>query len=85
MRIFKNGNHRLFQNDPETARVVSEMLLDLEKNGMDAVRKYSQKYDDWNPDNFELSNKQIDEVIEMLDTEIINDTDFCQRNVRQFA
>ena len=31
MKIIKPGGHRLFQQDPETARVVSEMLLDLER------------------------------------------------------
>ncbi len=41
MRIYKNGGHRLYENDTETTRVVSEMLLDLEKNGLSAVRKYT--------------------------------------------
>jgi sulfopropanediol 3-dehydrogenase len=67
MKISKDGGHRLFEKDPETAKVVSQMLLDLEKNGMDAVRKYSKQFDDWNPDNFELDEKQIDEAIRQLD------------------
>ena len=41
MKIIKQGGHRLFESDPETCRIVSEMLLDLERHGMDAVRKYS--------------------------------------------
>lgn len=85
MKIFKNGGHRLFENDPETAKVVSEMLLDLEKNGMDAVRRYSAKFDEWNPDNFELNAKQIKESINRLDPQIRQDTEFCQNNVRNFA
>ena len=85
MRVFKNGGHRLFESDHETAKVVSEMLLDLEKNGMDAVRKYSKKFDDWNPDNFELITEQINQTINTLDAQIIEDTDFCQANVRSFA
>jgi sulfopropanediol 3-dehydrogenase len=85
MKIFKNGGHRLFENDPETAKVVSGMLLDLEKNGLDAVRKYSIKFDDWNPDNFELNEKQISKAIDELDQQVIDDTDFCQSNVRSFA
>ena len=39
MRIVKQGGHRLFTQDPETGRVVSEMLSDIEKHGLDAVRK----------------------------------------------
>lgn len=85
MKIYKSGGHRLFEKDPETAKIVSEMLLDLEKNGVDAVRKYSKKFDDWNPDRFELSDQQIQEAISKLDSQTIKDTDFCQKNVRQFA
>jgi len=85
MHIYKSGGHRLFENDPETQGVVSQMLLDLEKNGIDAVRKYSQKFDDWNPADFELSNAEINKAISSLDKQIIEDTDFCQNNVREFA
>jgi sulfopropanediol 3-dehydrogenase len=85
MKIIKPGNHRLFENDPETARIVSEMLLDLERNGMDAVRKYSRKFDDWSPESFELSTTQIDSILEKLPEQLVRDTDFCQGNVRHFA
>jgi sulfopropanediol 3-dehydrogenase len=85
MELLKEGGHRLFEKDPETAEVVSEILLDLEKNSMDAVRKYSRKFDDWDPVDFELSEEQISEAISRLDTQIIKDTDFCQANVRRFA
>jgi sulfopropanediol 3-dehydrogenase len=85
MKIIKDGGHRLFEDDRETAAVVSSMLLDLEKNGMDAVRKYSEKFDDWSPDNFELSALQVKEAISKLDPQVIEDTDICQNNVRIFA
>lgn len=62
MRIFKEGGHRLFESDPQIAAVVSEMLLDLEKNGMNAVRKYSERFDGWNPKSFELSDADIAEA-----------------------
>ena len=85
MRMLKKGGHRLFQNDPETAKIVSEMLIDLEKNGLDAARKYSKQFDDWDPPDFELSEAQIGETIAKLDAQLIEDTDFCQANVRRFA
>ena len=59
----KDGGHRLFEQDQETSDVVSGMLRDLEANGMDAVRKYSKKFDDWDPDSFELSPAQIEKAI----------------------
>lgn len=85
MKIIKHGGHRLFEKDPETARIVSEMLLDLEKNGMDAVCKYSQKFDNWSPASFELGPQQIAAAINQLPRQVIEDTDYCQGNVRRFA
>ena len=85
MRIYKTGGHRLFERDPDTARVVSEMLLDLEQYGMDAVRKYSKKFDDWDPPDFELSAQEINEAVDKLDPQTVADTAFCQNNVRLFA
>ena len=85
MKIFKAGMHRVFDRDPETMRVVSEMLIDLERHGIDAVRKYSHTFDDWNPPDFELSARQIDEAIGRLDPQVVQDTAFCQHNVRSFA
>jgi sulfopropanediol 3-dehydrogenase len=85
MKIIKNGGHRLFENDSETARIVSEMLFRLEKNGMEAVREYSQKFDDWNPPSFELNPDKIEKIIATLPDQVIQDTDYCQGNVRRFA
>ena len=85
MRIYKNGGHRLFENDPETAKLVSGMLIELERDGMDAVRRYSEKFDSWNPKSFELSENEIQASIATLDKQLIEDTDFCQNNVREFA
>jgi len=85
MKVIKEGGHRLFEEDPETSQYVQEMLQDLRENGMDAVRKYSQKFDDWNPTSFELSEQQINEAISKCDEQLIQDTDFCQKNVRDFA
>jgi sulfopropanediol 3-dehydrogenase len=85
MKVIKQGKHRLFGQDPETTRIVSEMLNDLERSGLEAVRKYSAKFDDWSPETFELSERQITAAIEALPEQVITDTDFCQGNVRRFA
>ena len=85
MKVIKSGGHRLFEQDPETASVVSCMLLDLEKNGMDAVRKYSKQFDQWDPPSFRLSEAEIQEGIGKVSDQAIRDTDYCQGNVRAFA
>ncbi len=85
MKLIKQGGHRLFEEDQETGKVVSGMLSDIEKNGMDAVRRYSEKFDSWNPTRFELSGPEIDTAIAKLPEQVVKDTDFCQGNVRGFA
>src|SRR5271157_1852501 len=85
MQVFKEGGHRLFQSDPECAEIVSKMLADLEQHGMDAVRQYSKKFDDWTPADFELTPARVEAATASVDPRVIEDTDFCQANVRAFA
>ncbi|MBN1808123.1 MAG: histidinol dehydrogenase [Planctomycetes bacterium] len=85
MKTVKEGGHRLFEEDPETSQIVSELLKDLEAGGMDAVRRYSEKFDGWSPECFELNATQIEEAVSKLDEQVIRDTDYCQTNVRKFA
>ena len=85
MKIYKPGRQRLFEQDRETAAIVSEMLLDLERNGMDAVRRYSRKFDEWDPPSFRLNAAQIEEAIASLPEQAVRDTEYCQSNVRRFA
>lgn len=85
MVALKTGGHRIFEHDDETAMIVSRMLTDLEKNGMDAVRRYSRDLDQWNPKSFEMSKEQVQKAIDDCDEQVRKDTEFCQNNVRSFA
>ena len=85
MKVIKEGGHRLFESDPETARYVADLLDQLRQGGLAALRELSAKFDDWSPENFELSAKQIDEAIAQCPEQLISDTEFCQGNVRAFA
>ncbi len=85
VKVIKEGGHRLFEEDEETARYVREMLRELKQRGMDAVREFSRKFDNWDPPSFELSEEEIEEAINKCDEQVIKDTDFCQMNVRRFA
>ena len=85
MKVIKEGGHRLFEEDEETSRYVSEVLGELRKKGMDAVRTYSRKFDEWDPPSFELSEQQVEAAIGQCDDQLLQDTAFCQGNVRAFA
>ncbi len=45
--------------DHEVRDRVSEMLLAIEKRGMDAVRQYSRDLDGWDPADFQVTAEQI--------------------------
>lgn len=85
MKVLKQGGHRLFEGDPETSRVVAEMLADLERHGMDAVRRYSERFDGWNPASFELDRAEIAQACTRVSATCLADTEYCQANVRAFA
>lgn len=85
MKIIKEGGHRLFETDPATVSYVADMLDQLRRRGMDAVREFSGKFDEWSPPNFELSEKEITAAIAQCPEQLIRDTEFCQGNVRRFA
>src|SRR5499426_1229961 len=85
MKVIKHGEQRLFETDAETASVVTRMLVELERDGMDAVRRYSLQFDEWTPTSFRLTEQQIAEAIAQVPEQAVHDTDYCQGNVRRFA
>lgn len=85
MKTLKTGGHTLFGHDPEVTSTVSAMLHAIERQGMDSVREYSRRLDDWDPPSFELDERQIAEAIAKVPPQVVEDTDFCQANVRGFA
>jgi len=85
MKVIKEGGHRLFETDPETARYVADLLQQLRTGGMDAVRSLSARFDGWSPRDFELSPAEIDAAVAQCSDELRRDTAYCQGNVRRFA
>lgn len=57
------------QRLPEVVETVSRILLDIEKNGIDAVRKYARELDKWEGD-FELSAADLAKTGDSLSPEL---------------
>lgn len=49
---------------------VSEILLDIERGGEDALRRYSRDLDGWDPPSFELSREEIRRAERLVDEEL---------------
>jgi sulfopropanediol 3-dehydrogenase len=64
---------------------VSEILEKVKQEGIEAVRYYSEKFDDWSPKNFRISEDEIRSVKNKLPAKEVEDIDFCQAQIRNFA
>ncbi len=64
---------------------VEKLLDDIDKRGDIAVRELSKRFDNWSPDEFRLSEKEIQSCIDRLDEQTISDICFAQEQIRNFA
>ena len=64
---------------------VEKLLEDIDKRGDTAVRELSKRFDNWYPEEFRLSEKEIQSCIDRLDGQTIEDIRFAQEQIRNFA
>jgi sulfopropanediol 3-dehydrogenase len=86
-RILKPGisESESLAADKKVQETVARMLDEIRERGDAAVREFSQRLDGWNPDDFRLSQDQIDALIDSLPTQTVEDILFAQAQVRRFA
>lgn len=71
--------------EESVASKVTEIIADVRQRGDAAVRDYSQTFDQWSPDSFRLSPERIVEIVASLPPQVIQDIEFVQAQVRNFA
>ena len=71
--------------DQKTKEIVENVLKQIETGGDKAVRMLSEKFDDYSPTSFKLSDEQIDALICTLTERELSDIKFAQEQVRKFA
>ncbi len=64
---------------------VTEIIADVRNFGDDALRKYSKKFGDGDIACLQLSEKEIDNAISMVDLGTIDAINFGIKNVKEFA
>jgi sulfopropanediol 3-dehydrogenase len=65
--------------------IVRDILESVQAEGEEAVRRYSQNFDNWAPDNFKISPDEIRAARSKLPTTMAEDIDYCQTQIRNFA
>jgi len=86
-KIIKRGiaEHDSQVADQKVKETVEEILDDIRARGDAAVRELSQRFDDWAPDTFQLSQTQIEDILASLPEQTIEDIKFAQAQVQRFA
>lgn len=71
--------------DDKVRSIVEETLADIEKRGDAAVRELSKKFDNWEREDFRLSDAEISDCLAQMSDQDIHDIEFAQTQVRNFA
>jgi sulfopropanediol 3-dehydrogenase len=72
-------------SDPAVAGIVAEIIADVRARGDEAVRDHSARLDNWSPDSFRLTAAEIGKIVATVPQQVIDDIDFVQEQVRNFA
>ncbi len=72
-------------DDAAVRSTVEGILADVVARKDEAVRDYSQRFDQWRPNTFTLSRAQIDECYTALTPQTVDDIRFAQAQIRRFA
>jgi sulfopropanediol 3-dehydrogenase len=65
--------------------IVSGIVEEIESRGDAAVREISEEFDKWNPPAFRLPEEEIERCLSQLSRRNIDDIQFAQAQVRDFA
>ena len=73
------------QDDAKVRAVVEATLSDIETRGDAAVRDLSQKFDNYAPDHFRLTQSEIEAAMQRVSARDMADIRFAQDQIRGFA
>ncbi|MDV6212810.1 histidinol dehydrogenase [Rhodococcus erythropolis] len=87
MTTLKKPTHAVAAIDArdQVRSVVEGVIADVRIRGDEAVREYSEKFDNWSPDEFKLSPSEIERIIATVPDQVIDDIRAVQSRVRTFA
>ena len=87
MRYIKEGMgvEEMEQISDDVQEKVKALLKDVKERGDEAVRELSEKFDNYSPQSFRLSQGEIDEAMKEVSEENLNAIKFSLEQVRTFA
>ena len=85
VRYLKEGISQAEKDDADAKvrKTVEEILDDIKDRGDNALKDYSEKFDKWRPDEFRLSQSEIDACYDQVTKQNIEDITFAQKQVNK--
>jgi sulfopropanediol 3-dehydrogenase len=71
--------------DRQVRETVEKTLADIQAGGDQAVRTLSEKFDNWSPESFRLSEADIAHAMSQVAERDLEDIRFAQAQIRRFA
>jgi len=81
----KKAKERPAEDLSQVRDTVREVLERVREAGESAVRFYSERFDNWSPQSFRVSQDDIQTAKSKLPVSVVEDIDFCQTQIRNFA
>ena len=72
-------------DDAKTRATVESILSDIEARGDAAVRDLSEKFDQYSPQQFRLTDSEIEAAMNKVSARDMDDIKFAQKQIRRFA
>jgi len=72
-------------DDAKVREVVEGTLKAIAERGDEAVREFSEKFDNYTPKSFKLSADEIDSLVKKVAPQDLEDIKFAQSQIRKFA
>jgi sulfopropanediol 3-dehydrogenase len=73
------------RSSDRVVQTVAEVLADIRARGDEAVRAYSEKFDNWSPESFRLDAAAIEKIVADVPGTVLDDIRTVQASVRSFA
>jgi sulfopropanediol 3-dehydrogenase len=64
---------------------VVEVIAEVRARGDEAVRQFSERFDNWSPANFRLGPEEVERIVSTVPARVIEDIAAVQNRVRRFA
>src|SRR3954454_4757605 len=86
-RHLKTGrsSEAVAEEDARVRATVEGIISDIAQRGDIAVRELSAKFDSWDREDFRLSDQEIQDCVAQLSMQNLDDIQFAQEQVRNFA